>query len=80
MVRELIERVAAGALTPTYASCRLEEILGPVWPEETLYHDFRCAVCGKFYRLDADTYHGSASWGEIDASETPPFQRSTPYP
>jgi hypothetical protein len=74
IVRQLIEKVASGALVLKYANCPLEEILGPVWPGDTLYHDFSCASCGKLFRLHADTYHGSASWEEITADETPPFR------
>lgn len=67
IVRQLIEIVNQGTFLISRADCRLEEILEPTWPGDTLGHEFECFACGRKFRLSADTYHGHVEWtpGEL---------------
>jgi hypothetical protein len=62
LVRRLIEAVAQGRMRILEASCPLEDVLQPVWPDDVVVHRLYCAACGKQFNLRADTYHGNGSW------------------
>jgi len=49
------------------ATCDMEDIVeGKPWPADILQHDFRCAFCGRTFRLFADTYHGRGLWEALE--------------
>jgi len=54
--------VNRGSLFLVHAHCPLEDVLGPVWPGDSLSHDLQCTACGRDFHLHADTYHGWVSW------------------
>jgi len=62
IVRQLIEIVGQGTFSLIRADCPLEEILEPIWPGDSLVHEFQCFMCDRKFTLSADTYHGHASW------------------
>jgi hypothetical protein len=47
LVRQLIEMVNRNLLLLVRADCPLEDILGPVWPGDSLSHDLQCTACGR---------------------------------
>jgi hypothetical protein len=61
-VRRLIDSVAQGRLRILEASCPLEDVLQPVWPDDVVVHRFYCTACSRQYNLRADTYHGYGNW------------------
>lgn len=73
LARQLIEVVEQGTFFLMYASCPLDEILGPSFPGDVLVHKFECVVCGRKFELFADTYHGNVSWtpGEVQKKSSP---------
>ncbi|UWZ84729.1 hypothetical protein [Occallatibacter riparius] len=66
LVRQLIEIVSQGTLLIVHADCLLNEVLGPIWPGDSLSHDFQCTTCGRAFKLHVDTYHGGAGWEPVN--------------
>ena len=62
LARQLIQIVSEGTLLLVGATCPLEDVLKTPFPGDTLSHTFQCFACGRKFHLDADTYHGHASW------------------
>jgi hypothetical protein len=75
MIRQLIEIVEQGTFLLIHADCPLQEILGTQpWPGDSIGHEFECFLCGRKFRLGADTYHGNVYWtpGEIPEPQNNP--------
>jgi hypothetical protein len=62
IARQLIKLVDQETFVLVKADCPLADLFNAQRPGDVLEHDFRCAACGRMYKLSADTYHGSASW------------------
>src|SRR5216684_2539964 len=62
IVRQLIEVVNQGTFFLVHASCPLQDVLKTPVPGDSIFHKFQCFACGRTFQLDADTYHGRASW------------------
>ena len=62
IARQLIEIVSEGTFLLTSASCPLPEVFQTPMPGDSIHHEFQCFACGRKFHLDADTYHGHASW------------------
>ena len=70
VTRQLIGMVRRGSLAIVKASCPLEDILNPQWPDDIITHDFKCTACGRSFHLSADTYHDNASWESHDRPDS----------
>jgi len=67
IVRQLIEIVNQGTFFLVHASCPLQDVFNTPMPGDSIFHDFQCRMCGRAFRLGADTLSCNASWtiGEL---------------
>jgi hypothetical protein len=60
--------LTAGALALVSGTCSLEDVTeGAPWPADYIEHTFACTQCGRCFRLEVETYHGSGGGWEVVA-------------
>lgn len=52
--------IREGSITLEQSNCKLEDVeKGKPFPDDILYHVFKCTYCGQMFELCVETYHGS---------------------
>lgn len=67
----LIEQVKIiieeGTLVLVEGNCNLEDIKkGSPFPDDILYHSFKCTKCSQRFSLSVETYHGSGGRWSVE--------------
>jgi hypothetical protein len=58
----VIQIVSEGTFLLVGETCPLQAVFQTPMPGDGISHAFQCFACGRKFNLDADTYHGGASW------------------
>ena len=66
LARQLIEIVNQGTFLLLHSTYALKDLLGEVFPDDIISHDFQCTGCGRAFQLSADTYHGNVCWKPLE--------------
>lgn len=68
LVEQLQRLIATGALRLVRGTCELDAVSGgKPWPGAWIEHVCECPLCGRRFRLYAETYHGSGgAWEALE--------------